>query len=159
MNKHSRQYWGWLLRSAQTSPFLPLLLISIAITSLLLFNTWELYEDRAALARLRSGQTPAYREAQRLQGQLEGMALGLNRLAIKGNPNAQLIVAALRSRGITDRFERQTTLARRLRSRRCPRACRCRAGRWAPESGRPRRRAARRVRPDTGRRTRASPAP
>jgi hypothetical protein len=101
MNRAFRHALRQHLRRPPTSPFIPLLLLTIAVTGLLLFETWGLFEDRAALASLRVGQTPAYREAQRLQGQLEGMAIGLAQLAIKGNPNAQLIVAALRSRGIT----------------------------------------------------------
>ena len=84
-----------------TSAFLPILLVTCAISGLLLFQTAQLYGDRARLADLRSTQRPAYKEAQRLQDQLEGMAADTALLAEQGNANATLIVEALRSRGIT----------------------------------------------------------
>lgn len=84
-----------------TSAFLPILLVTCAITGLLLFQASQLYGDRSQLAELRAGQRPAYKEAQRLQDQLEGMAADTADLAEQGNANARLIVEALRSRGIT----------------------------------------------------------
>jgi hypothetical protein len=90
-----------LLSDTSTSAFLPILLVTCAITGLLLFQAWQLYKDRRVLADLRANQRPAYVEAQRLQTQLEGVAAGTAELAKQGNANAQLIVEALRSRGIT----------------------------------------------------------
>jgi hypothetical protein len=84
-----------------TSAFLPILLVTCAITGLLLFQAAQLYGDRSQLAELRSTQRPAYKEAQRLQSQLEGMAADTAILAEEGNANARLIVDALRSRGIS----------------------------------------------------------
>jgi len=84
-----------------TSAFLPILLVTCSITGLLLFQVWQLYKDRSVLADLRATQRPAYKEAQRLQAQLEGVAAGTAALAETGNANARLIVEALRSRGIT----------------------------------------------------------
>ncbi|MCG6943300.1 MAG: hypothetical protein LJE69_18870 [Thiohalocapsa sp.] len=84
-----------------TSAFLPILLVTCAITGLLLFQATQLSKDRSALVDLRAGQKPAYKEAQRLQDQLEGIAADTAVLAGKGNGNAILIVEALRSRGIT----------------------------------------------------------
>jgi hypothetical protein len=83
------------------SAFLPILLVTCAITGLLLFQAWQLFGDRSQLAELRAVQRPAYQEAQRLQDQLEGMAAETATLAESGNANARLIVDALRSRGIT----------------------------------------------------------
>jgi hypothetical protein len=90
-----------LLSETSTSAFLPILLVTCAITGLLLFQAWQLYKDRSVLADLRANQRPAYVEAQRLQDQLEGVAAGTAELAKQGNANAKLIVEALRSRGIT----------------------------------------------------------
>lgn len=84
-----------------TSAFLPILLVTCAITGLLLFQAWQLYVDRSQLAELRATQKPAFDEARRLQDQLEGMAADTAKLADEGNSNARLIVEALRSRGIT----------------------------------------------------------
>lgn len=84
-----------------TSAFLPILLVTCAITGLLLFQAAQLYTERSQLAELRASQRPAYKEAQRLQGQLEGMAADTAVLAEQGNANAQLIIDALRSRGIS----------------------------------------------------------
>jgi hypothetical protein len=84
-----------------TSAFLPILLVTCAITGLLLFQAAQLYGDRSELAELRATQKPAFEEARRLQNQLEGMAADTAELAERGNPNARLIVDALRSRGIT----------------------------------------------------------
>ena len=84
-----------------SSPFLPILLVTCAIGGLLLFQAAQLYLDRSVLADLRAQQQPAYKEAQRLQDQLEGLAADTARLAADGNTNAKLIVEALRSRGIT----------------------------------------------------------
>jgi len=90
-----------LFSETSTSVFLPILLVTCAITGLLLFQAWQLYKDRSVLADLRASQRPAYVEAQRLQDQLEGVAAGTAELAKQGNANAKLIVEALRSRGIT----------------------------------------------------------
>jgi hypothetical protein len=84
-----------------TSAFLPVLMVTCAFTGLLLFQVSQLYGDRRGLAELRASQRPAYKEAQRLQDQLEGMAADTAELAKQGNANARLIVEALRSRGIT----------------------------------------------------------
>jgi len=84
-----------------SSPFLPLLLVTCAMVTLLSFQAWQIYRDRSVLADLRKSQLPAYREAQRLQDQLEGVAAGTAALAEQGNQNARMIVAALRARGIT----------------------------------------------------------
>lgn len=84
-----------------TSAFLPLLLVASAMVALLLFQTLQLYRDRSSLAEVRAAQQPAYREAQRLQEQLEGVAAATAKLADEGNQNARLIIDALRSRGIT----------------------------------------------------------
>lgn len=90
-----------LVGDKPTSAFLPILLVTCAITGLLLFQAAQLYADRSQLAVLRATQKPAFDEAQRLQDQLEGMAADTAMLADKGNANARLIVDALRSRGIT----------------------------------------------------------
>ncbi|MBK1631627.1 hypothetical protein CKO31_12910 [Thiohalocapsa halophila] len=83
-----------------TSAFLPILLVTCAITGLLLIQAAQLYADRSQLAELRASQRPAYKEAQRLQSQLEGVAADTAVLAEQGNANAKLIIEALRSRGI-----------------------------------------------------------
>jgi hypothetical protein len=90
-----------LIGDKPTSAFLPILLVTCAITGLLLFQASQLYQDRSQLAMLRTTQKPAFDEARRLQDQLEGMAADTAVLARKGNSNARLIVDALRSRGIS----------------------------------------------------------
>lgn len=90
-----------LTSDSPTGPFLPLLLVTLAMVGLLSFQALQLWREHSTLAAVRSAQEPAYREAQRLQDQLEGMASSTARLADEGNPNARLVVDALRSRGIT----------------------------------------------------------
>lgn len=84
-----------------SSPFLPLLLVTLAMVGLLLFQGLQLLKEHSALDAVRDAQQPAWREAQRLQAQLEGVAGATAQLAEQGNPNARLVVDALRSRGIT----------------------------------------------------------
>jgi hypothetical protein len=97
----SRRLRSRFASDAPSSPFLPLLLVTCAMVALLSFQAWQIYENRSVLAELRTSQMPAYREAQRLQDQLEGVAAGTAQLARQGNQNARMIVEALRSRGIT----------------------------------------------------------
>jgi hypothetical protein len=99
--RRSRRLRDQLAADTPSSPFLPLLLVTCAMVALLSFQAWQIYKDRSVLADLRKSQLPAYREAQRLQDQLEGVAAGTAMLARQGNQNARMIVAALRSRGIT----------------------------------------------------------
>jgi hypothetical protein len=88
-------------RAIPAGAFLPVLLVSCAITGLLMFQATQLYKERSELAALRAGQRPAYQEARRLREQLEGMAAAAATLAKQGNSNAIMIVEALRARGFT----------------------------------------------------------
>lgn len=83
------------------SPFVPLLLLSAAVSMLLIFQTVQIYRDQGSLQGLKENQQQPLEEAQRLRTQLDGVAADTARLAEKGNANAQRVVEELRKRGIT----------------------------------------------------------
>lgn len=85
----------------QNSPFVPLLLLAIAVLVWFGFQTIQLVQERSALATLNGSQEATYRNAQKMRGQLDALAAGTQKLANAGNRNAQSVVGALQQRGIT----------------------------------------------------------
>lgn len=92
MNEHPQQ---------QTSVFLPVLLIALALVIWFGFQASQLNQERAQLANLRSSQEATYQNAQKMRTQLDSLAAGTQTLASAGNKNAQTVVNALQQRGIT----------------------------------------------------------
>ncbi len=82
-------------------PFAPLLLGLITLVLWFGFQTMQLLKERENLATARTHQTTPYSNAQNMRAQLEVLAAETAKLAQAGNPNAALIVNALKQRGIT----------------------------------------------------------
>ena len=82
-------------------PFIPMLLLALAVLVLLVFQTTQLYRTQDSLQQVWEGQQAPLEEAQRLRTQLDGIAAGTARLADRGNVNAKRVVEELRKRGIT----------------------------------------------------------
>jgi hypothetical protein len=87
--------------STPHSAFVPLLLGGLALLASLAFQTWLLTSERSALVAGHAGQQQTVDNAGKLRGQLDALAADTQRLADTGNPNAALLVAELKKRGIT----------------------------------------------------------
>lgn len=83
------------------SPFMPLLLPTLALAAWLGFQTWQLAHERDQLARALASQEASVDAARKLRGSLDAVAAATARLAEGGNANARVIVEELRKRGIT----------------------------------------------------------
>lgn len=83
------------------SPFIPLLLASIALTGWFSFQTIQLAGERQQLVALHTAQDPQVETANKLRTSLDAMASATAKLADGGNVNAKLLVDELRKRGIT----------------------------------------------------------
>lgn len=83
------------------SPFLPLLLLSLALVGWFGFQTHQLVRERQQLAQLRAGQDAQIEAAAKVRASLDTVATATASLAETGNLNARLLVEELRKRGIT----------------------------------------------------------
>ncbi len=81
--------------------FVPVLLCAITVVGFLLFQLVVLAIDRGALHKAHAAQQQTVENAAKLRGSLDALAADTQRLADAGNPNAGLLVAELRQRGIT----------------------------------------------------------
>lgn len=81
--------------------FLPVLLITMAVTAWFAFQTVQLVEERSSLAQLKDAQKDTLENAHKMRAQLNSIAAGVAQLAEQGNADAKLVVKALRDRGIT----------------------------------------------------------
>lgn len=84
-----------------SSPFVPLLLASLALLGWLGFQTWQLMNDRQALQAGYASQQQTVESSGKLRTSLDALAADTQRMADGGNPNAKLLVDELRKRGIT----------------------------------------------------------
>lgn len=87
--------------SHSASPFVPLLILAVAILVWSGFQTVMLAREAVTLSATRENQDTQIRNAQKLRDALDAVARDTARLAGKGNPNARLIVDELRKRGVT----------------------------------------------------------
>jgi len=78
-----------------------LLLGSLALLVVLGYQTFVLVAERSALNATHSGQQQTVDNATKLRNSLDALAADTQRLADAGNPNAGLLVAELRKRGIS----------------------------------------------------------
>ncbi len=83
------------------SPFLPLLLLSLALLGWFSFQSYQLAGERQQLMALRAGQDAQIEAASKVRASLDTVASATARLAEGGNINARLLVDELRKRGIT----------------------------------------------------------
>lgn len=92
---------GERAREASRSPFLPLLLLLLAVLAWFGFQTLQLAAARGAARAAFTAQEQTVQNATRLRGQLDSLATATQRLADGGNPNARLVVGELHKRGVT----------------------------------------------------------
>ena len=83
------------------SPFVPLLLLALAIVGWLGFQTWQLLHEQRHLERAQSTLQPQEQHAAQLRTALDAVATATAKLAADGNVNARVIVEELRKRGVT----------------------------------------------------------
>ena len=83
------------------SAFVPVLLLALALTGSLAFQTVHLVRERRQLDELSAGLLPQEQAAARLRASLDAIATATAKLALDGNANAQAIVEQLRLRGVT----------------------------------------------------------
>ncbi len=83
------------------SAFVPVLLGGLALLVVLGYQTFVLVAEREALNATHTGQQQTVDNAAKLRNSLDLLAADTQRLADVGNPNAGLLVAELRKRGIS----------------------------------------------------------
>ena len=83
------------------SPFVPVLLVALALTVWLGFQTYQLVREVQQLAQLRARQDGPVEAAAKVRASLDSVATATALLAERGNGNARVIVDELRRRGIT----------------------------------------------------------
>jgi len=83
------------------SPFVPVLLVALALTVWLGFQTYQLVREVQQLAQLRARQDGPVEAAAKVRASLDSVATATALQAERGNGNARVIVDELRRRGIT----------------------------------------------------------
>jgi hypothetical protein len=83
------------------SPFVPLLLLAIALVAWLGFQAVQQVRDREQLGALRKALEPQEAAAQKVRASLDAVAIGTAKLAADGNASARAVIEELRKRGIT----------------------------------------------------------
>jgi hypothetical protein len=86
---------------AGRSPFVPLALLSLALTAWLAFQTWNLATERSILATAYTNQQPQIDQATKMRAALDTLAATTRRLAGEGSAAAQAVVDELGRRGVT----------------------------------------------------------
>ncbi|MEO5772476.1 MAG: hypothetical protein ABIQ29_10455 [Burkholderiaceae bacterium] len=85
------------------SPFVPMLLIALAIVVWLAFQSLQLVLEQRQLTLAQANQESQYQAATKLRAALDGVATATAKLATEGNANARVVVEELRKRGVTIR--------------------------------------------------------
>jgi hypothetical protein len=88
---------------AGRSPFVPLLLVALALVGALAFQAVQLARDRQQLSIAQANLQPQEQAAKKVRASLDALATATAKLAADGNVNAGAIVEELRRRGITIR--------------------------------------------------------
>ena len=89
------------VESGTRGVFVPLLLVVLAVLGWALFQMGTLGAAHRSLVQTLQAQTPQVQQARRLSRALSALAGYTQRLAEAGDPGARLIVAQLKTRGIT----------------------------------------------------------
>ena len=83
------------------TPFVPLVMLSLALLLWSGFQTVQLFSERGNLYTIRANQETPEQNSRKLRAALDTLAAGTVKLAEQGNTNAQIIVVELQKRGIT----------------------------------------------------------
>ncbi len=79
----------------------PVSLIAFILFILLAFQSMQIMRERDSLHEAKASQTKTLEEAQKVQAQLDALAIGTKKLATKGDKNAKIIVDRMKQLGIT----------------------------------------------------------
>lgn len=85
----------------QSSAFVPLLLMSLAIVAWLSFQAAQLLREQQLLTIAQASLQTQEESAAKVRSSLDAVATATARLAADGNANARVIVEELRKRGVT----------------------------------------------------------
>jgi hypothetical protein len=85
------------------SPFLPLLLIALALLTWLAFQGVQLGLEQRQLRLAQASLDTQHEAATKLRAALNALATATAKLASDGNANARVVVEELRKRGVTIR--------------------------------------------------------
>ena len=80
---------------------LPLTLAIVSLLLFVLFQTYQVVQDRESLSELRAGQDQTLQEAIKLRQQLESLAGKTAQLALDGDEGAKNVVAEMKRQGVT----------------------------------------------------------
>jgi hypothetical protein len=83
------------------SPFVPLLLLAVALVTWFAFQSYQLINERQQLSLLHAAQDAQVEAAGKVRASLDTVAAATARLADSGNVNARILVAEQRKRGTT----------------------------------------------------------
>ena len=86
---------------AARSPFVPVLLMALALVTWFGAQLWDGYQQRQQLPAAHGAQQQTVDNAGKLRQSLDALAADTQRMADGGNANAALLVTELRKRGIT----------------------------------------------------------
>lgn len=87
-------------RGRMRSPFLPILLVTVAWLVWTAFETDVLVTDHSTLQQLRSLQDPQLEQVQKLRLSYRALLVDTEVLADQGDANAKLVIEQLKTRGI-----------------------------------------------------------
>ncbi|MFY9287683.1 MAG: hypothetical protein WAO98_04185 [Alphaproteobacteria bacterium] len=84
-----------------TQVLVPVGIVSFVLFIMLSFQMSQILRDRQNLQAAHMNQSKAFEEAQKVQTQLDALAVGTQKLAGKGNKNAKAIIDRMKKLGIT----------------------------------------------------------
>ena len=82
------------------SPFLPVLVLALALLATLGFQSAILIQERANLERTQENQQEPLEQAQKTRSQMQNILGKTAKLAREGNTNAEAIIEELERRGL-----------------------------------------------------------
>ena len=86
--------------AGQRSPFIPVLLLALAVLGWAAFQTTQLVTGHGNLTAAIATQDPQMEQSKKVRAAVESIATRTARVAKAGNANATVIVEELRKRGI-----------------------------------------------------------
>ena len=92
---------GSASRAGQRSPFIPALLLALAVLGWTVFQTTQLLAGRSNLTAAIATQDPQMEPSKKVRAAVESIATRTARVAKAGNANATVIVDELRKRGLS----------------------------------------------------------
>jgi hypothetical protein len=82
-------------------PFLPMLILAVAVAGWFGFQTVQLWKEHDLLVATITSQEKLFADSQKVRDSLDSLARQIGALADSGNASARLVVDELKRRGIT----------------------------------------------------------